>query len=308
MMVDRESALWAALERGMARIETPSPVTFFDEADNFLGAFNLPRYDGRLYIAWNGGVSYLHDVTSGSAARFSPVTGIRLQCWWFAEMSDPPTLPVACSDGLFEIKGTTGVPVYAPADGTYRAATLPRSKLDPTRLWVGLFDGLASWRWVGGKWTDEGRVPAISDQVRSLHENRDGSLWAGTSSAGVVRVRFGSTPGPGTPRPAASIDRFGASNGLPAGGVLVDSIGDEAYFVRWGRGKDNIVARYDESSKSFVRDPALSAMPYARRKQRHAFAARRVWRRSFTGSGLQARRGHHRHHLPPRGLPRSWTM
>jgi signal transduction histidine kinase/CheY-like chemotaxis protein len=262
MMVDREGALWTALERGIARIETPSPASFFDETDNFLGGFAFTRYEGRFYSAWNGGVSYLQAAAPGSAARFSAVSGVSLQCWAFEEMADPPALPVACTDGLFEIKGTTAVPIYAPGDGTYRSAILLRSHVDRTRLWVGLFDGLSSFRWAGGKWIDEGRVEDSHEQIRTLHENADGSLWAGSTSYGLLRVKLASRPVTGAPRPATSIERFGAAHGLQDTGVLVATIGGEPYFTRLQGGRENFVVRYDEKSGTFVRDATLSTMPF----------------------------------------------
>ncbi len=60
------------------------------------------------------------------------------------------------------------------------------STVDPTRIWVGLFDGVASFRRVDGKWIDEGRIEGITSQVRTLFENPDGSLWAGSQDAGVT--------------------------------------------------------------------------------------------------------------------------
>ncbi len=57
---DREGAVWVALERGLARIETPSPASYFDARDGFLGAFGSIRHEGTAYIAWQSGVSYLH--------------------------------------------------------------------------------------------------------------------------------------------------------------------------------------------------------------------------------------------------------
>ena len=268
LTADREGAIWAALERGIARIETPSPASFFDRGDGYQGSFNLTRHQGRLYLAWQSGVLYLHDAKPGDPSRFSRVSGLSDQCWWFETVTDPsgrrpPALPVACTDGLHEIRGTSAVPVYAPGDGTYRAAVLLTSRLDPTRLWVGLFDGLASFRWLDGRWIDEGRVPNVSDQVRSLHENADGSLWAGTSSTGLLRVTFASKPQSGGPRPTASVEHFGAAQGLPAG-VLVAPVAGEPYFTPWGSAREPFVARFDASSRTFVHDAAIEGVGFDR--------------------------------------------
>ncbi len=197
LMADREGTLWAALDSGVARIDTPSPASFFDGGDGYTGTFSTVRHAGRLYLAGQGGVSYLHDPLPGSAGRISVLSTASSQCWWFESMPDtvpgrPAALAVACTDGLYEIQDLKTAIIKAPEDGTYRAAFLLRSKADPTRMWVGLFDGLASFRRVNGKWVDEGRIEAIRDEVRTLVENPDGSLWVGyvehRAGADVVRV------------------------------------------------------------------------------------------------------------------------
>ncbi len=173
-----------------------------------------------------------------------------------------PALPVACSDGLYEITGNTAVPIWVPADGTYRTAFLYRSRLVPTRLWIGLFDGLASFRWEQGKWIDEGRVEGIADQIRTLYENPDGSLWAGTTGTGLLRVSFASPPG--VPRPKASAKRFGAKDGLPEASVAVVPIHGELYFTTFGAARNRFVARFDPSKSTFVRDTSFDVLSFNR--------------------------------------------
>ena len=260
LMADREGSLWAALDRGVARIDTPSPASFFDAGEGYTGAFAMTRHEGRLYTAGGGGVSYLHDVTPGSRVRISALGGTNSQCWWFQAMPDTvpgrsEALAVACSDGLYEVKDLKVVPIKAPEDGTYRAAFVLRSTVDPTRMWVGLFDGLASFRRIGGKWIDEGRIESVHDEVRTIVENPDGSLWVGTSNTGLLRVSFASKPAPDAPRPdAPSVERFGVKDGLAPSGVAVVALNGVPYFLPWGSARDYIVATYDAAAHKFVRD------------------------------------------------------
>ena len=269
LMTDREGAIWTVGERGIARIEFPSPATAFSEADGYGGAWTQERHQGRLYIAWQSGVSYLEPAAGGRPARLVPVTGIGQQTWAFAAMADttgtrPAVLAAASTDGLFEIRGVTAVPIRAATDGTFRAASLERSRVDPTRLWVGLFDGLASYRWVDGRWIDEGRVPGITEQLRSLGEAEDGSLWGGTNALGVVRLTFAKRPSPGAPRPEATIQHFGRKDGLPDRGVGVSRLAGSLYFVPWGASLENTVARWDAARQAFVKDEVISALPHDR--------------------------------------------
>lgn len=277
VMADREGAIWTAGERGMSRIEFPSPVSTFSEADGYNGSWVVIRHQGRLYNAWQGGVTYLQPSGEGRRARFHPVSGIGQQSWAFEEMPDtvpgaPPRLVVASTDGFFEIRGEAAVPINARRDGTFRAAALERSRRDPTRLWIGLFDGLASYRLVNGQWIDEGRVPGVPEQVRSVAEDDDGSLWCGTQGTGLLRLTFAAVPAAGAPRPAATVTRFGASDGLPRGGVGVIRIHGRLYFGPWGSSTENVVATWDQSRQAFARDEVISALPFDRLRGSYGIA------------------------------------
>jgi ligand-binding sensor domain-containing protein len=182
-MPDKEGAVWVALDSGVARLEVPSPASFLDPQEGLPSQpFDMVRVDGRLYAATQTGVFYLSPAGPGAVTpRFESIGVNRSQCWVFGKVAQtdaggPATLTIACSEGLYEIRGTTARAIYAPADGTFRAAFALPSKVDPTRLWVGLFDGITSFRRRGGHWIDEGRVDGINEQVRSMFENPDGSV------------------------------------------------------------------------------------------------------------------------------------
>ena len=252
VMPDREGALWLGLDAGIARVEVPSPVSFFDAADGLPGTpSDLVRYDGRLYMAGQTGLLYLAPPAHGSATgRFEKIATDGSQCWSFAAM--PPVMTVACSEGLYEITGLKTRTILAPADGTFRASLVRRSTVDPTRLWVALFDGVTSFRYVDGRWIHEGRIPGITDEIRTLFENKDGSVWAGSTSNGALRISFPSRPAPGAPRPVATVERFGEASGLPPGGSYVaDAAGTPLFQVGT---EEAYVVRFDEAARRFVRD------------------------------------------------------
>ena len=215
--------------------------------------------------ARGNGATYLRPATASEPARFEPVSGVARQCWWFEEMPDPAAkaataLMMACADGLFEVRDATAIPVRAPRDGTYSSSTLLQSRVDPSRLWVGLSDGLASFRRVDGRWIDEDRVPGITGEIRTLAETPDGTLWAGDRSGGVIRVTFRSRPADGAPRPESDTREYGPAEGLVAGGSYVTPAG--ASFLVTSGVKTLHVSSYDASSDRFIKDEALSALSY----------------------------------------------
>jgi signal transduction histidine kinase/DNA-binding response OmpR family regulator len=264
--VDREGGLWLGTDSGIARVETPSPVSFFNASDGVPGALNrMVRYNGALFLATNNGVSYFVPPSANRIGHFEAVPGVVSQCWDFAVVQDsgghPPRLALGCTTGFFEIDGTKAVAVDAPSDLSLRPSVLRTSALDRTRVWAGLFDGLASFRLANGAWIREGRLPGLTEQVRTLQENPDGSLWAGTAQEGVLRVSFTSPVVPGGPRPSLKVERLGEAQGLPPGGVAVDRWGGTTYFTA-GSSDHLEVFRYDASSGRFVRDKTFEVVSY----------------------------------------------
>ena len=81
------------------------------------------------------------------------------------------------------------------------AERLKRERLEPwLDVWElvpgadwqrGLADGLASFRYVAGRWIDEDRMPGVSGNIRSMAETADGTLWLGeTDRSVVIRLSF----------------------------------------------------------------------------------------------------------------------
>ena len=216
---DRQGGLWLGLNDGLARVEVGAAVSRFDKADGLLGGvLGVTRHQGRLVAATLRGVFRLEPGTRGAAPRFLPVPGIATDCWPL--LSTSQGLLVGCGDGVHNLENGERF-----AEGTLCYA-LYRSRRDPTLLYLGLRDGLARLRLRDGRWTDDGRIQGIREQVRSIVEDAEGRLWLGLKYGGVVRLE----PSPAS-SDAAAIRRFGAEHGLPEGHVDVESIAGRMVFV-----------------------------------------------------------------------------
>ncbi len=260
VFADREGALWLTLDNGIARVDTPSPVSFLDQRENLAGTpFDMIRFDGALYIASQTGVQRLTPGDATSRPHFTDVTNSKQQCWNFATQTDRDGahLLVACSDGFFELKGYVALPIKATTDGTFRAATLRVSRIDPSRVWVGMFDGLTSFRRVDGRWIDEGRLPDLLDQVRSLAENPDGSIWAGTADTGFLRISPQSPIVSGEARPPSRVERFGEAEGAATSTQVCEANGGPVFV---GASEALFALTFDERTKRFSRDAGLAGI------------------------------------------------
>ncbi len=249
---DRTDGLWVGTAAGLARVETPSPASFFDEP-TIGGSSGAARFRGRLYVSGQNGILYLQPAEGASAARFLPVRGIANQTWQLLETKPSPGRPAqllaAASDGLFTIDGDTATVIQPSVGGNFNAATLLQSKIDPDRVWVGLFNGLTAMRWRDGRWVDEGRL-ALTDQVRTLVETKDGVVWAGTQTTGVIRVALARADAPGARK--AELARFGSGEGLPVGGIFVSEVDGVVWFTSFAdRAR---FFRFDGAAGRFVQD------------------------------------------------------
>ncbi len=75
--------------------------------------------------------------------------------------------------------------VHGLTEQTYAVA---QSHKTPSRLFIGHGDGVASMRWDGKTWIDEGRLPNVVYEARSLVEDADGTLWVSGADGKVLRV------------------------------------------------------------------------------------------------------------------------
>jgi diguanylate cyclase (GGDEF)-like protein len=247
LALDREGGLWLGLSRGLTRVELSNPVSRFDERNGLPGTVRaIHRHLGRLFVGTNQGVYVLEP---DAEKRFRRIAGIDGQTRDFLSLGE--SLLMANYQGVYEWRGEQ-------AKLLYRSVTswaLHAPKAQPDRVLVGLSDGLVSLRRVADQWQDEGHVPGITSQIRSLLEDRDGMLWLGTRSNGLLRLRIadlnarGSTP--------LLVEHFGRDEGLPSlNWNVVFPMDGEARFTTEADG----IYRYIQSTRRFERDPRFTGL------------------------------------------------
>lgn len=248
---DGHGAVWLALDNGLARVEWPSPFSTLDERVGLRGSvWSLLRHGGRLYVATGQG-TYALEEGPGGRPSFSPIQNAQTQSLALLEMDD--RLLLANARGVFEIQGDTAVPVRPSSEV---AISFARSRKDPSRVFVGLQGGLASLRWSGGRWLDEGLIPGVSDDIYSLAEDGEGRLWMGTGAQGVLRATFPAGWSGGAASPPPRVDRFGTAQGLASPNqVQVFLEGDQVRFATHGG-----LLRFDADAGLFAPDPAAKGL------------------------------------------------
>jgi signal transduction histidine kinase/DNA-binding response OmpR family regulator len=127
---------------------------------------------------------------------------------------------------------------------------LTRSGKDKKRLWVGMRRGLVSLylNETNGTWALERRFENITQEIRTLVEDKKGNLWLGTPTKGVLKVDF---PGKGTiENPVVTV--YSTSHRLPPGVVNVFMAAGKVMFAT-----KNGIFRFDELNNVFIPETAL---------------------------------------------------
>lgn len=209
----KDQALWMALANGICQVDILSPFRYWNDEKGINGAISdVASLDDKHYVSTVSGVYYSKrekDNINYSINNFTPVEGRFEQAWgflyfilpdsnyktteellnnrkaFFSPSSDKMLLLVATSTGLFQIINGKSIKI-----SDYRAIfKIYQYKKDPSKIFLGLTNGIALMSYLNGKWTDHGMKFDINDQIRDINEDSLGNIWASASYKGVYRIK-----------------------------------------------------------------------------------------------------------------------
>ncbi len=247
---DQRQGLWLALNGGVARYEIQQPLTLYQSTPGIEnGVVAITRHQGRLYVATGLGIYYLQPAaTPGGPPVFKPVTGITAQCT--SLLSADEFLFAGAQDGLYRIENKRATLLLQE-----NISCLYRSKRDPTRIYVGLYDGLGRLELANGQAEFIGKYPGIATSISYVAEDDAGSLWLTTRYRGLWRLLNPSRPGPlDQTRQSKGILRYGPGNGLPNGWINLLEVDQRILF-----GTAEGLRRFDPIGEVFLPDSTFGA-------------------------------------------------
>ncbi|MFZ0389843.1 MAG: triple tyrosine motif-containing protein, partial [Calditrichia bacterium] len=186
---DRQGGLWLAMNDGLARVETPSPFSYFGRNLGIRTSVNNAlRFAGRLYVTNDFGLSCLTESgIPGQPARFFPVPEV-----------DKPGLHLLAADDNLLIASNGGIFLMRPDGGIKKLAYwtsnyLCRSRINPDMIYAGAMDGLYVLRKQGNEWIPGSRITALRDNISQVLETENGDLWLRCRNLGVIHLQKDST-------------------------------------------------------------------------------------------------------------------
>jgi signal transduction histidine kinase/DNA-binding response OmpR family regulator len=247
---DREGALWIGVDAGVARVEVGSPISIFARTAKLDSA----RFQGSIYASSAGGDSAVERMAADphtGRLSFIPLHGAT-QGWTLIVFKDPAgkspdQLLAATSEGVMKVQGDALVPAMPARQGlNEQTYTICLSRKTPDRIYIGHADGVASMRWDGRSWIDEGSLPKIGYEARTMAEDADGVLWVGGAVGKVLRVEVAPS---GMRDSKAQV--ISQSEGVADRPTDVEFVAGNIY-VTIDRSKD--ILRWDASTHKFVVD------------------------------------------------------
>ena len=246
---DRDGALWLGTDSGISRVEVNSPISIFLRD----GDLDVARFQGSIYASSVGSEALAHLVPDKLTGRpvFVPIPGAN-QGWTLLVFKDPAgkapdQLLAATSDGVLKVEGDHLAPtipaLHGLAEQTYQVL---QSRKNPARIYVGHSDGLASMRWDGHAWIDEGRLPKVIYESRAMAEDAEGNLWVGGGPGKVLRVQVAPTG-----IKDSTVQEISKNEGLPEGTTSAEFVAG-SIFVSIDHSKD--LFRWDPAAGRFVVD------------------------------------------------------
>jgi len=247
---DSQGNLWLALSKGITKIEYASPFSFYDQRADLPGlVLSVVKHGKHLYAGTSRGLYFL-----SFPNNFRPVPGILSKCW--SLLSIGKSLLAATSGGVFQVKNDVIEMILEN-----RSYVLSYSKKDPNRVWVGTSQGLVSLYITDGQWVKERKFKNITQEIRTIVEDKKGNLWLGTPVKGVLKVDF---PGGGVMINPV-VTRYHTSGGLPTGEINVFMAAKHVMFATV-----NGIYRFKGKDKIFIPDSTLG--------NRFAYGSRGVFR------------------------------
>ncbi|MBI2968599.1 MAG: SpoIIE family protein phosphatase [Bacteroidetes bacterium] len=227
IFVDQENGLWLASDNDVSRLEYPSPVTWFGEANGLPGSiFAVVSLNETIYAATANGLYFLKtgDNHNNSDARFLHYKSIRghtilglLPCRYH--------ILVATDFGVYVFEDENSIRIGNP-DIAYCLAF----SADSSVIFSGHDSYLGCMRINQNTGSFDIQVfnkVKIEGQARTIAEDKNGDIWIGTDIERIYRLDFN-----GNFEMQPEIEIFDSAMGLPSISY-VSVIGGKPLFGTW---------------------------------------------------------------------------
>jgi serine phosphatase RsbU (regulator of sigma subunit) len=187
--IDRNNGLWLALNNGIARVELHSPLSIFDKRTNLNGSINrIITYENKLLVGTSLGIFQPVETQVNQTKmvrEFSQIPTFSDQCWNLQQINKD--LFIASNQGTSIYNADTKIINYS---NNAVFLHLPISLNNKKYVLAGLRNGIEIFEYNDEHWTLVGNLAGINGEIRTLVQDANGVIWAGTKVNGIYKITF----------------------------------------------------------------------------------------------------------------------
>ncbi len=189
LYVDQSQNLWALHDQGISRIEYPSAYSYFSCNHGLRGnVTDVIRFNNTLYVSTSLGVFYLsnehHPSETDHFKVFKQIAGIRSSSYHFHQFKNH--LFVTTAKGIYEITGKESLLFYNRESEDITSVL--HSTKNPYYIFLGHTNGFSALKYEQGLLIIKKRLEGIHDNIYSIAEEADGTLWLASKHTGLFKI------------------------------------------------------------------------------------------------------------------------
>ncbi len=244
--VDSRGVLWMPLFNGISSVNLNSTFTSVDANMGLTTTvFATYRFKGILYLSTNNGVAYLEEGDN----QVKVIPGTTGQVGNFFEFRN--RLYAATNGvGLYEILGTSIIPVRENINYDFRARSINQSTSDPNRILVDHQQGVRSFYFDEkvSQFVEESSTSKLISNSGDIVELKDGSFWTDTQEDGVMIKMVPAYTDGKLDFDASEYINYGVKEGLPDAGIGFNYFNNKLYVFS---GEKEKTYGFNESANRF---------------------------------------------------------
>ncbi|RDV12006.1 hypothetical protein DXT99_23025 [Pontibacter diazotrophicus] len=174
LYTDKEGGLWAGLNKGISRIEYPSPVTYLSASSGLEGiVLDVLKKNERLYAGTSSGLFVSNE--KEALPSFRKLPELQNEVWQVLDVGN--SLLVVSTPGVYLLKENKLTRISPPTENIIYKS-IYRSNRNKDKFYIGSSDGLSALTHHKGRWKWEGKIKGVNHDVIWLAADKDDVLWA----------------------------------------------------------------------------------------------------------------------------------
>lgn len=184
MFVDKERNLWAALDNGIACIQTNSNISIFEPQQNRIGMTeDILVKDGQFYLATNQGIYHY----SEKEGKLDQLPGFNVQSWFIRNFDGQTITGNNAGTAFIEQGKKTDIPQTSTGGTDIRAMRIHEKEflLESTYTAFQIYSKNQQ-----NKWMFSHKVDNFFDLISQIEYDHAGNIWASHMYKGIYKIRL----------------------------------------------------------------------------------------------------------------------